>query len=305
MISASIAIFGDFDVDGATSSALLYRFLKHCGIDAPIYIPGRLTEGYGPNIEAFQKLKDQGAEIVILLDCGTTAFDTITAGKEMGLEIVVIDHHEAEDELPDAVHVINPKRKDDESGLGVLAAVGVTFMTCVAVNKVLREQGFYQGEEAPLKDWLDLVALGTVCDMVPLIDVNRLLVRIGFECMNNTDNVGLKALINVAGVNGPLSTYHAGFVLGPRINAGSRVHKSELGARLLSTGDAEEAHNIAWTLNDCNDKRKAIQQQMEREAINKVDDESLADQPVIIVDDKGWHQGLSGACRRAAKRKIR
>jgi single-stranded-DNA-specific exonuclease len=293
----SVAIFGDFDVDGATSSALFYRFLKHCGVEAPIYIPDRLTEGYGPNVEAFQALKDAGAEIVVLLDCGTTAFETIAAGRAMGLEIVVLDHHEAGEELPEAVHVINPKRKDDGSGLDMLAAVGVTFLTCVAVNNKLHAAGFYKGRglaEPSLKDWLDLVALGTVCDMVPLTGANRLFVKYGFYIMQNSGHAGLAALMEVAGVKGVVNTYHAGFALGPRINAGSRVHKSDLGARLLSTDDAEEARNIAWTLNDCNDKRKGLQQEMEREALEKVEAEGLDQRSVIIVDGEGWHTGLSG-----------
>lgn len=300
----SMAIFGDFDVDGATSSAILHRFLDHLGVNAPIYIPGRLTEGYGPNTEAFAQLKEQGAEIVFLLDCGTTAFETITAGKEMGLEIVIIDHHEAEERLPDAVHLINPKRQDDVSGLDMLAAVGVTFMVCVAINNKLRETGFYAGKtEPPLKEWLDIVALGTVCDMVPLTGVNRLMVRHGFTLMNSTSNVGLKALIQVSGISGALSPYHAGFVLGPRINAGSRVHKSDLGAQLLSTNDAEEAHNIAWTLNDCNDKRKAIQAEMEATAIAAVEGAGAENAPLIFVEHKDFHQGLSGLVAGRLKEK--
>lgn len=302
----SFAIFGDFDVDGATSSAVLYRFLKHCGVEAPIYIPGRLTEGYGPNTDALQKLKDNGAEILFLLDCGTTAFDVVEAGAEMGLKILILDHHEAEDRLPAARHVINPKRKDDTSGLDMLAAVGVTFMTCVAINSKLRDIGFFENngiEEAPLKHWLDLVALGTVCDMVPLTNVNRLLVRSGFMQMQNSDNAGLRALIEVSGISGALSPYHAGFVLGPRINAGSRVHRSELGAKLLSYDDAEEANNIAWTLNDCNDKRKAIQQEMEREAINQVEDRGLDQYPMIFVTSESFHQGLSGLVAGRLKEK--
>lgn len=294
----NIAIFGDFDVDGATSSAILYRFLKAAsGQEAPIYIPQRLTEGYGPNKEALKQLKEQGAEIVCLLDCGTTAFDTVQAGNDMGLEIVIVDHHEAEDKLPAAAHVINPKRKDDTSDLDLLAACGVTFMLCVAVNNRLRDKGFYKKVNRPepdLRRYLDLVALGTVCDMVPLLGPNRLFVKAGFERMVATDNAGLRALIEVSGLSGKPDTYHAGFVLGPRINAGSRVHKSDLGAKLLSTDDVEEARNIAFTLNDCNDKRKDIQAQMEREAIAKVEKLGLEDAPVIIVDDERWHQGLSG-----------
>ncbi len=299
-----IAIFGDFDVDGATSSSVLYRFLKHCGIEAPIYIPGRLTEGYGPNEEALQSLKDGGAEIVFLLDCGTTAFDIVTAGRAMGLEIIIIDHHEAEDKLPDANHIINPKRKDDVSGLDVLAAVGVTFLTCVAINNKLRANGFYNDKaEAPLKEWIDIVALGTVCDMVPLTGINRLLVRLGFNMMERTTNAGLKALIDVSRISGAITPYHAGFVLGPRINAGSRVHKSDLGAKMLATDSPEEAQNIAWTLNDCNDKRKAIQVEMERTAIEKVESGALDQHPLIFVEDESFHAGLSGLVAGRLKEK--
>jgi single-stranded-DNA-specific exonuclease len=298
------AIFGDFDVDGATSSSLLYRFLKACGIDAPIYIPGRLTEGYGPNEDALLSLKNQGAEIVFLLDCGTTAFDIVASGRAMGLDIIILDHHEAEDELPDANHIINPKRKDDVSGLDVLAAVGVTFLTCVAINNKLRANGFYEGRsEAPLKEWIDIVALGTVCDMVPLTGVNRLLVRHGFNMMERTTNTGLKALIDVAKISGAITPYHAGFVLGPRINAGSRVHKSDLGAKMLASDDPEESQNIAWTLNDCNDKRKAIQTEMERTALDMVEQDGLDEHPIIFVADESFHAGLSGLVAGRLKEK--
>ena len=228
----NFAIFGDFDVDGATSSALMYRFLKHCGIDASIYIPERLTEGYGPNIDALQKLKDDGAEVLFLLDCGTTAFETVKAGADIGLKIIILDHHEAEEQLPEAWHVINPKRKDESGDLSMLAAVGVTFMACVAINNKLRAAKFFSDngiDEPPLMQWLDIVALGTVCDMVPLLGANRLLVRRGFDVMQSTQNIGLKELIQVSGISGSLSAYHAGFILGPRINAGSRVHRSDLG----------------------------------------------------------------------------
>jgi len=289
-----IAVFGDFDVDGATSSALLHHFFGHFGIKVPFYIPDRLKEGYGPNLQALEKLKEDGAEIIIMVDCGTTAFETVKQGSDLGLEIVILDHHEAEEKLPEAAHVINPKRKDDTSDLDVLAAVGVTFMTCVAVNNKLRERGYYKETdlpEAPVKDWLDIVALGTVCDMVPLTRVNRLLVRAGLGRVNN---LGIKALMDVAGIEPPMNTYHCGFVLGPRINAGSRVHQADLGARLLSTEDAEEAKNISWTLNDCNDKRKAIQIEMEREAIRRTEEEGLDQKPVIMLGDENWHAGLSG-----------
>jgi single-stranded-DNA-specific exonuclease len=286
-----ISIFGDFDVDGATSSAILHRFLKHFGIEAPIYIPDRLTEGYGPNTEALQKLKADGAEIVFLLDCGTTAFDIVAEGRAMGLEIIILDHHEAEEKLPEATHLINPKRRDDNSGLSMMAACGVTFMACVAINNRLKEKG----ESGPeLKNWLDLVALGTVCDMVPLKGVNRLFVKAGFAQMAKRQNPGIKALLEVAKVNNAPDPFTAGFVLGPRINAGSRVHKADLGAQLLSTDSAEDAKNIAWTLHDCNEKRKEIQAQMEFEAVEKVEKLGLDQYPAIVVEDEGWHPGLAG-----------
>lgn len=293
----SISIFADFDVDGATSAAVLYRFLKHCGVTPRVYIPERLTEGYGPNVEAMKTLKEEGSEIVIMLDCGTAGFESVAAARALGLEVVIIDHHEPEDKLPLATHIINPKRRDDMSGLAMLAAVGVTFMTCIAVNAALREQGFYKGQgvaEAPLKDFLDLVALGTVCDMVPLTGVNRLLVRQGFQVMNNTSNTGLRKLAEMARIEPPYTPYHAGFMLGPRINAGSRVHKSDLGAQLLCLGDdkEEEAVSIAFTLEDCNSRRKDIQAAMERSAMQKA--ETVSEGPVVIVDGQDWHQGLSG-----------
>ena len=302
----SLAIFGDFDVDGATSSALLYRFFKACGLEVPIYIPDRLSEGYGPNTGALQTLKGRGAEIVIMVDCGTTAFDTVQAGRDMGLEIVILDHHEAEDKLPAASHIINPKRKDDTSGLDMLAAVGVAFMTCVAVNNKLRAAGAFKGQnEPPFKDWLDIVALGTVCDMVPLLGVNRLFVRAGFARMQNTDNAGLRALIDVAGVKPPFTPYHAGFMLGPRINAGSRVHKADLGAKLLATDDAEEAKNLSWTLNDCNDHRKEVQAEMERAAIAAVEAGGLDQHAAIIVSLEDGHPGLSGLVAGRLKEKYK
>lgn len=291
------AIFGDFDVDGATSSAILYRFLKECGIETPIYIPDRLSEGYGPNIEALKSLKEGGADLVFMLDCGSTSFDIIGQGRDLGLDIIVFDHHQTEERLPNVNHMINPKRHDDTSKMDMLAACGVTFMACVAINNKLREKSFYDNtskKEPNLMNLMGLCALGTVCDMVPLLSVNRLLVRSGFKSIQNTKNVGLNALIEVSKINSAINTHHAGFLLGPRINAGSRIHKADLGAKLLSTEDREEAINIAWTLNDCNDRRKEIQARMEKEALEKVEAEGLDQFPVIIVGDEGWHPGLSG-----------
>lgn len=303
--NCAIAVFGDFDVDGATSTAVLTRFLRHCGMDVPFHIPDRMTEGYGPNIKALQSLKDRGAEIVILADCGTTAFDIVDQANALGLKLVILDHHEAEDKLPTA-YVVNPKRKDDTSGLSMLAACGVSFMTCVAVNARLRNAGFFKTQnklEAPLKDLLDIVALGTVCDMVPLTSVNRLFVKSGFALMAKRNNPGIQALCEVAGVKDDPTVYHAGFTLGPRINAGSRVHQADLGARLLCTDNIEEARRIAFILEDCNARRKELQNEMFSRAVAIVETEKLQDQPAIIVAHRDFHPGLSGLVAGRLKEK--
>ncbi len=292
-----IAAFCDFDVDGSTSAAVLKKFFRHIGIDILLYIPDRMTEGYGPNAKALHALKAQGAEIVLMADCGTTAFDVIAEGRSIGLDICVFDHHEQAETLPEATWIINPKRRDDTSGFSMLAAVGVTFLACVAMNRALREAGYFTQKnlpEAPLKDWLDLVGLGTVCDMVPLTGPNRLLVRAGFQQMALKRNIGLKALCEVGGIKKDPTPDDAGFVLGPRINAGSRVHQADLGAKLLSCDDPEEAKNLAWLLNDCNAKRRSIQADMMRDAVDMIEQRGLADRPLIMVADESWHVGLNG-----------
>ena len=289
----NFAIFGDFDVDGATSSAVIHRFLKALNVNAPIYIPDRLSEGYGPNLNALQSLKAQGAEILFTLDCGTTAFDIVKAGTEIGLKIIILDHHEAEENLPECWHIVNPKRRDDESGLEMLAAVGVTFLACVAINNRLRDRGFYENHPEPkLTALLDIVALGTVCDMVPLTGANRLFVRSGLAMPPR--NIGLQALMRVSDIQAPIKPGDCGYALGPRINAGSRVHKADLGAQLLCTEDPEEAKNIAFTLHDCNEMRKDIQAQMEQQAIQMVEENGMDQQAFILVDHEDWHPGLSG-----------
>ncbi len=297
MNGEKIGILADFDVDGATSAAIMIRFLRHCGMEPPVYIPDRLGQGYGPNLTALQTLKHEGAQTVVMLDCGTTAFEPVLAGRNLGLDIIIFDHHEAEDMLPEASHVINPKRKDDRSSLSMLAACGVTFLSCVAVNSVLRREKFFEKNnipDAPMKSWIDLVALGTVCDMVPMTGPNRLFTRAGFHQMAMKSNPGIRALCEVANLETAPEAKDAGFTLGPRINAGSRVHKSDLGARLLSTDSLDEARSIAFVLDDCNEKRKKIQSQMMKEAIERVEAGGLDQSNIIIVADAGWHPGLSG-----------
>jgi single-stranded-DNA-specific exonuclease len=287
----------DFDVDGSTSAAILIKFFRAFGRELPIYIPDRLSDGYGPNAKALQSLKQQGCDIVFIVDCGTTAFEPIAYARSIGLDVIVLDHHEPADTFPDVNYIINPKRRDDDSGYSMLAACGVAFLTCVAINTALRQKNFYAQNnitEPQLKRNLDLVALGTVCDMVPLTGPNRLLVRAGFDQMARMENVGLKALCAVGNIKKPPTPEDAGYVLGPRINAGSRVHLSDLGAKLLACDDAEEANNLAWHLNDCNVKRRSLQADMLKEAVFQVERYGLADKPLIMVSDPSWHVGLNG-----------
>lgn len=293
----TIAIFADFDVDGATSAGLLTRFLRAVGLEPLLYIPDRLKEGYGPNLQAFYTLKERGADLAILCDCGTTAHEILAGAKDIGLETIVLDHHETDSTLPPATHLVNPKRADDLSGMRMLAACGVTFMMCVATNAALRARGFYErtGRAEPvLRNWLDIVALGTVCDMVPLTGVNRLFVRRGLEQMARTEIPGLRALCEVSRIKAPFTPYHAGFALGPRINAGSRVHQADLGARLLGMETFDEALGIAMILDESNEKRKAMQVDMMAQAMDQVESRGIDRDPVIFVSDPSWHPGLAG-----------
>ncbi|MES2729692.1 MAG: single-stranded-DNA-specific exonuclease RecJ [Pseudomonadota bacterium] len=302
-----IGIFADFDVDGATSAAILTRFLRQLGAPEPaLYIPDRQAEGYGPNINAMMTLKGQGATLVLMADCGTTAFDVLAQAKQAGIDVVIFDHHEAEATLPDAAFVINPKRQDDSSNLRMLAACGVCFMACIAINRALRQREYFvNGRAEPvLKDMLDLVALGTVCDMVPMTGPNRLLTKAGFIQMAQWKNIGLKALCDVAGQKATPSPELAGFTLGPRINAGSRVHQSDLGARLLACDDPEEATRIAWVLEDCNDRRRSLQAEMLASAVRKVADNGLDTHNLIFVSDPDWHVGLNGLVAGQLKEKF-
>ncbi len=302
-----IGVLADFDVDGATSCGVLLRFLRHVtGADVPFFIPDRLNDGYGPAPRGFDALKAQGCDIVIIADCGITAHDPIAHAAAIGLEVIVLDHHEPEDTLPAARFIINPKLRDDTSGYTWLAAVGVSFLTMVALNNKLRTSGFYVSRslaEPDMRGFLDLVALGTVCDMVPLEGANRLFVQAGFSQMAARSNAGIRALLEVSKIESLPDPYHAGFSLGPRINAGSRVHRSDLGARLLSTDDYNEALTIAHQLDECNESRKEMQKDMLREATQMVKAEHQEDDPVICVGHEDFHQGISGLVAGALKEK--
>ncbi len=289
-----VAVFGDYDVDGATSSALLKRFFAAVGGDLTLYIPDRLKEGYGPNAPALLRLREAGIALVVTVDCGTVAHAPLAAAASAGLEMIVIDHHLAEPELPQALAVVNPNRLDQAGGLGQLAAVGVAFLLVVAVNRTLRAEGWYGTRPEPdLRQWLDLVALGTVCDVVPLTGVNRALVGQGLKVMAGRANVGLAALADVAGLAEPPGAYHLGFLLGPRVNAGGRVGQADLGARLLTTEDEGEAAELARALDQLNAERREIEAAVQEQAFAQVAAAGPPG-PVVIAAGEGWHPGVVG-----------
>lgn len=289
-----IAVFGDYDVDGATSSALLIRFFRALGVDAAFYIPDRMKEGYGPNAPALLKLKEQGVLLVITVDCGTLAFEPLAAAHAAGLDVIVVDHHQGEARTPPAVAVINPNRMDETSPHKHLAAVGVAFLLTIAVNRRLREQGYFTARAEPdMKQWLDLVALGTVCDVVPLTGVNRAFVTQGLKVMAMRGNAGLRTVLDLAGVDTKPSVYHAGFVVGPRINAGGRVGQADLGVRLLIADDAEEALPLARDLERYNAERKTIES-MVLEAAQAQASQLPGDAPMLMLSGQGWHPGVLG-----------
>ena len=291
-----IAIFGDYDVDGATSAALLVLLLRRLGADPIVYIPDRLTEGYGPSGKALVELKERGAAIAICVDCGAQAFDAIEEARAAGLDVIVVDHHQCASLLPAAFALINPNRLDeseDGAAHGHLAAVGMAFLLGVALLRELRSRGFFEARAEPkILDLLDLVALGTVADVARLKSLNRAFVTQGLKIMAARQNVGLAALAEAARLVKAPSCRDLGFALGPRINAGGRVGKSDLGVRLLTSTDAEEARTIAAELDRLNEERRAIEMLVCEQA------EALAreqvDSPVITVMSGGWHQGVIG-----------
>lgn len=288
-----ITVFGDFDVDGATSVALVVRYLAACGLKPRFYIPDRLTEGYGPNEEAMRQIRSEGASLCIMLDCGTLGHGALNAAQEAGLDVVVIDHHQAGETLPPAVAIINPNREDDISGLGHLCAVAVGFLTLVAVNRALREEGFFADRPEPdLLALVDLVALGTVCDVVPLTGLNRAFVRLGLKVMASGSNPGLRALRDVARADGPPNPYHLGFLLGPRINAGGRIGEADMGARLLMSHDEGKIDLLARELDTLNAQRQAIEADMLAEAMQKAPEET--NEPFVLAAGEGWHPGIVG-----------
>ncbi len=291
------AVFADYDVDGATSAAQLVRYFRALDAELSIYVPDRLAEGYGPSPAAFRRLKAEGAELVVTVDCGAAAHDALEAAAEMGLEVVVIDHHLMRGTQPPAAALVNPNRPDCVSGQGVLAAAGVTFVLLAALNRRARALGLFDTRPEPdLRQWLDLAALGAVCDVTQLVGFNRALTSQGLKVMSAWGNPGLKALLEVAGGKGPATTFHAGFMLGPRINAGGRVGRSDLGARLLSTDDPDLARELAQELDALNLTRKQVEQDTLEEAVRWIEQRSNLDPdaPALVVAGQGWHPGVVG-----------
>jgi len=297
----TIGIFGDYDVDGATSSAILHRFLSECGVkNVSIHIPDRGDEGYGLSEKGIDKLSEAGATLIVAVDCGITAHAAVDYARSKNIDIIVADHHEAESSVPNAAAVVDPKRIDDDSGLDYLAACGVVFQLCVATNKTLREDGYFiQRDMTPpdLLKLLDLVAFGTVCDVVPLIGANRAFVVQGLKVLWQRQNEGIKTLCDISAIREQPTTFHLGYVLGPRINAGGRVGDSSLGAKLLTTRDKTEALIAAQKLDNYNTERKAVEEKIANAAILKAE-EAMAAAPerprFLLITGTNWHTGVIG-----------
>ena len=301
-----IAIFGDYDVDGSTSTSCLIKYFNLLGVEVVYHIPDRFTEGYGPNKEAFQKFIDQNINIIFTLDCGTLAYNEIKFAKDNNIDVIVIDHHQPEINLPEAYAMINPNRLDDTTNLGYLAAVGVTFMFIVGLNRKLRESKWFDNilKEPNIISLLDMVSLGTICDVVPLVGINRLLVQKGLEVFSKKPNIGLTALIDKANINNKISTYDLGFKLGPRINAGGRLGKSKHGTELLTCEDEAKAAGIATELDNFNKERQTIEAHILKTAIDSLTSEQI-DKKIIFAYGQDWHEGVIGIIASRIKQKFK
>ncbi len=302
-----VAVFADYDVDGGTSSAILSRYFRAWGRELILYVPDRLTEGFGPTPGAFRALKDMGAELVVTVDCGAAAIAALQTANEIGLDVVVMDHHLMHDDhTPPTLALVNPNRPDDRSGHGFLAAAGVVFVLVAALNRLARKRGQAPagGLPDPMK-WLDLAALGTLCDMAPLKGVNRAFVTRGLACLERLENAGLKALAEVSGIEAPKSVYHATFVLGPRLNAGGRIGDPWTAAKLLATDDRAEAIQLAEKLNFQNQERKEVEAAIQKAAMEQVERRLAVkgDAGILVVGGEGWHPGVIGIVAGRLKEK--
>ncbi|WP_397417819.1 single-stranded-DNA-specific exonuclease RecJ [Phenylobacterium sp.] len=289
-----VVVFADYDVDGASSAALIVRWFRAMGREPAIYVPDRIIEGYGPSPAAFRRLKAEGAELVVTVDCGAAATDALACAAEIELPVVVIDHHLMRPgEIPAVAALVNPNRPDCGSGQGHLAAAGVAFVLLAALNREARRRGL--GEGPDIRAWLDLAAIGAICDVTRLTGFNRALTAQGLKIMSGWANPGLKALMAVAkGGEGAASVFHAGYLLGPRINAGGRIGRSDLGARLLATDDPVEAAALAAELDGLNTERKAVEAEVQAAAIRRLEQSNATEGPCLVVSDDGWHPGVIG-----------
>ena len=300
-----IGIFGDYDVDGATSTALLGKYFSELNISYEIYIPDRRKEGYGPSIKSFEELIKKGVKIIFTVDCGTLSFKAIDYAKKNNIDVIVLDHHQSEINLPNAHSVVNPNRLDDKSNLQYLCAAGVTFMFLVSMNRILRSINWFKNKnikEPDLINYLDLVSLGTVCDVVPLIGLNRAIVKQGLKILKLKKNLGLKTLIDVCRIESSPSIYHLGFILGPRINAGGRVGKCSHGANLLLDSDPKHVFKLATELDQYNKERQVLEKDLLQKILNETQDYSK--DPVLVLSGKNWHEGVIGIVAARLKDKF-
>ena len=301
----TITIYGDYDVDGATSSALLIRLLRDLGVEAGYYIPDRLLEGYGPSGEALVRLGRSGSSLIVTVDCGAMAHEALAMAHDAGIDVIVVDHHKCSAELPKTVALVNPNRldeEDDAAAHGHLAAVGVAFLLGIALVRTLRQRGFFAGRKEPdLLALLDVVALGTVADVAALHGLNRAFVAQGLKVMARRDNIGMSALIDASRLKRSPACSDLGFALGPRINAGGRVGESTLGVRLLTTRDPEEARTIAAQLSALNDERRAIEAEVQEAAEQQI--AAQHNRAVHLVAGEGWHPGVIGIVAGRIKEK--
>ncbi len=300
-----IGIFGDYDVDGASSTALIGNYFKIIKQNFEIYIPDRKSEGYGPSIKSFQKLIDKKVNLIITVDCGTMSFEAINFANKKNIDVIVLDHHQSEINLPNAFSIINPNRLDDESQLNYLCAAGVCFMTLISLNSSLRKMQWFTKkkiEEPNLLNFLDLVSLGTICDVVPLIGLNRAIVKQGLKVINLKKNLGLKTLIDLCNIQTKPSTYHLGYIIGPRINAGGRVGKCSHGANLLLNNNPKESFQIASELEKFNTDRKKLEKDLLNVALNTIN-KNIND-PVLILQGNQWHEGIIGIIASRIKDKF-
>ena len=290
-----IAIFGDYDVDGATSTALLARYFLSINQEIKTYIPERKTEGYGPTSKAFKSLIDNGAKLIFTVDCGTLSHEPIEMAKKSNVDVIVLDHHQSDIKLPKACAIINPNRYDETSDLSYLCAAGVCFVFLVALNKKLRDAKWFENnniQEPNILNFLDLVSLGTVCDVVPLIDLNRALVKQGLQILKNRSNLGLKTLYDLCKIQTSPNTFDLGFKLGPRINAGGRVGKSSHGAELLISDDPQKVYQIAVDLDKSNTERQSIEMLLFKLVDSEI--KKYHNYPVLVISGKNWHEGVIG-----------